>query len=131
MKILLYTDGGTRGGNPGEGYGSYFASIETNLTQKFLKDRVEFGPCTNNEAEYRALIMGLKAVKDRFGSDIDLAVKTDSALLVGQLRDIRAWQVKAQNLAPLWALARETKKQFRSCVIEKVLREEIVSVLGH
>ena len=132
MKILLYTDGGTRGGNPGEGYGSCCIIDDDviNCDGVYFK-KGDFGPSTSNEAEYKALIMGLKAVKDRFGYDVDLTVKTDSALLVGQLKDIRAWKVKAQNLAPLWALARETKKRFRSCAIEKVSREEVVSILGH
>jgi ribonuclease HI len=82
QKIILYTDGGSRG-NPGPAaIGVY---IET-LGKKY-------GECigikTNNEAEYLALIFGLKKIKQVLGNDkakkASVECRLDSELVVKQL----------------------------------------------
>jgi ribonuclease HI len=79
------------------GYGSYHLEARTRQKQTV---RLDFGSgVTNNEAEYRTLIAGLKDVVghiERAGkapSTYSLFIHTDSHLLVGQCT--RGWQVKA------------------------------------
>lgn len=81
-KIVIYTDGGSRG-NPGPaGIGIW---IET-LNKKY-------GECigikTNNDAEYEALIFGLKKVKSLLGKTkakgFEIDCYLDSELVVRQL----------------------------------------------
>lgn len=81
-KIIMYTDGGSRN-NPGPAaIGVY---VET-LSKKY-------GECigikTNNEAEYAALIFGLKKVKALIGKDkikkCEIECRLDSELVVKQL----------------------------------------------
>ncbi len=81
-KIIMYTDGGSRN-NPGPAaIGVY---VET-LSKKY-------GECigikTNNEAEYAALIFGLKKAKALIGKDkikkCEIECRLDSELVVKQL----------------------------------------------
>lgn len=80
-KIVMYTDGGSRG-NPGPaGIGVY---IET-LGKKYGEC---IGVKTNNEAEYGALIFGLKKLKQLLGKQSKqskIQCFLDSELVVKQL----------------------------------------------
>jgi ribonuclease HI len=82
QKIVMYTDGGSRG-NPGQAAVGVY--IET-LGKKYGEC---IGVKTNNDAEYEALISGLKKVKALLGnvkakkSQIDCLL--DSELVVKQL----------------------------------------------
>lgn len=80
-KIIMYTDGGSRG-NPGPaGIGVY---IET-LGKKYGEC---IGTKTNNEAEYGALIFGLKKLKQLLGKkskQSEIECRLDSELVVKQL----------------------------------------------
>ena len=90
---------------------------------------------TNNEAEYRTLIAGLKDLVGRIQragkspSGYSLLVHTDSQLMVGQLT--LGWQIKAANLRPLVDEAKSLMGAFGCCDLVKVPRHEIVRVLGH
>lgn len=81
-KIIMYTDGGARN-NPGPAAVGVF--IET-LDKKYGE---YIGEKTNNEAEYLALIFGLKKLKQLVGKEkIKSAViecRLDSELVVKQL----------------------------------------------
>lgn len=82
QKIIMYTDGGSRG-NPGPAAVGVY--IET-LGKKY-------GECigikTNNEAEYEALIFGLKKLKALIGKEktknAKIECRLDSELVVKQL----------------------------------------------
>jgi ribonuclease HI len=66
------------------------------------------GVTTNNEAEYRALIEGLKAAKD--WKPDRLEVYLDSKLVVEQMNG--AYRVKAPELLPLHKQAKELLQHF-------------------
>ncbi|MBN1135321.1 MAG: reverse transcriptase-like protein [Anaerolineae bacterium] len=128
-------DGGSlsNGSADSAGYGSYCLQVRTGQKQTV---RLDFGRgVTNNEAEYRTLIAGLKDLAGRIqragksASDYSLLVHTDSQLMVGQLT--QGWQVKAANLRPLVDEARSLVQAFGRCDLVKVPRDEIVRVLGH
>ena len=81
-KIIIYTDGGSRG-NPGPaGIGVW---IET-LNKKYGET---IGVATNNDAEYQALIFALKKCKALLGKQkakrANLECRLDSELIVKQL----------------------------------------------
>ena len=79
-KIIIHTDGGSRG-NPGpSGIG---AVIDGKGYFEFI------GQATNNEAEYQAVIFALKKAKALFGKktakETELELRSDSELLIKQL----------------------------------------------
>lgn len=93
QKIVIYTDGGSRG-NPGPAAVGVY--IET-LGKKY-------GECigirTNNDAEYEALILGLQKIKLVLGKDKAKKVKVecllDSELVVKQLN--HEYRLKEQRI---------------------------------
>lgn len=78
------------------------------------------GVTTNNEAEYRALIEGLKAVAD--WKPDRLEVYLDSKLVVEQLNG--RWKIKAPELQPLHALAMKLLEPFPDVVVAHVERNK-------
>ncbi len=78
------------------------------------------GTTTNNEAEYRALIEGLKAVGEWKPDRVEIYL--DSKLVVEQMNG--AWKIKAQELMPLHREARELLKQFPAVRIAHVDRSK-------
>jgi len=96
-KIIIYTDGGSRG-NPGiAGAGAFI----TDSAGKVLKEASQYlGKGTNNFAEYEAVILGLQTLKKLFSKDklkeLDIEVKLDSQLIARQLSG--EYQVKEETL---------------------------------
>ncbi|MEN6464651.1 MAG: ribonuclease HI family protein [Syntrophaceae bacterium] len=96
----LFTDGASRG-NPGQaGAGVVLRGPDGGIVccgKKFL------GVCTNNEAEYRALNMGLEtALKQKYRA---LEIYLDSELVVRQLEGI--YKIKNARLSEL---SKESKR---------------------
>jgi len=91
---ILYTDGASRG-NPGDGGAG---AVLYDVDGKVLASRKKYlGRCTNNVAEYQALILGLKlALENEYRS---LSVFLDSELLVKQIKGI--YRVKNAALQTL------------------------------
>ncbi len=78
------------------------------------------GHCTNNIAEYRALILGLETALKRGTSAISICL--DSELLVRQIQGI--YRVKNPDLKPLMAEIRDLLDRFDSWEIKHVPRSE-------
>jgi ribonuclease HI len=78
------------------------------------------GRGTNNEAEYEGLILGLDHAL-RAGAD-SVQVYGDSQLVLRQLEG--RYQVKADNLKPLYERARRLLSSFREVRLEWVRREQ-------
>ena len=114
--LILYTDGASRG-NPGEGgVGVVLTDLEDNIV---LEEKLYLGECTNNQAEYRALILGLEEAKTLKPSK--LVIRADSELLVRQLQGL--YKVKNEGLQPLYLKAMKLLKGFSSLKIEHIPRE--------
>lgn len=90
-RFSLYTDGACRG-NPGPGgAGSVIRDGDGSVIgtcKKYL------GRCTNNEAEYQALIMGMEEAVRRGCSRLDIFL--DSELVVRQIGG--AYRIRSKNL---------------------------------
>lgn len=100
-KIVLYTDGGSRG-NPGiAGAGVVIKDYNGTTIKKVAKP---LGVVTNNEAEYQAIILGLETLKRIYGSgkikNYNIEIRSDSELVVSQLRG--EYQIKEEKLMPLF-----------------------------
>jgi len=78
------------------------------------------GVATNNVAEWRALLLGMRAALE-MGVD-ELEVKLDSELVVRQWNGL--YRVKHPDLVPLAAEARRLATRFRSVEIKHVRRKE-------
>ncbi|MFD7263865.1 bifunctional RNase H/acid phosphatase [Streptomyces sp. NPDC059874] len=98
--FVVEADGGSRG-NPGPaGYGAVVLDPATGET---LAERAEFiGVATNNVAEYKGLIAGLKAARE-LASDARVLVRMDSKLVVEQMSG--RWKIKHPDMRPLAAEA--------------------------
>jgi len=101
MKYILYTDGGSRG-NPGP---AALGVVIFNEKGEMLKRYGEpLGEATNNEAEYQALIFGLKKLKQVFGKEVmkksQLEVRMDSELIIKQMN--HQYKIVEPNLQPLF-----------------------------
>jgi len=111
MKLTLYTDGGARY-NPGPaGAGIILISETKNQQPKIIKKISKYlGILTNNQAEYQALIIGLKEAKKLGATEIDCFL--DSELIVKQLN--REYKIRDHDLGPLfikvWNLSQSFKK---------------------
>jgi ribonuclease HI len=86
MKLIIYTDGGSRG-NPGPSAIGVVINNENNEPIKKYGEAI--GGATNNEAEYQAVIFALKKVKHLFGKEeaekMELEIRMDSELIAKQL----------------------------------------------
>ncbi len=131
-EYILVFDGGSKG-NPGLSYGSY--RIQEKGRKPFRPVRIKFGRGTNNEAEYKALIAGLKALIDKVESEgIDPAVclvevRGDSQLVLNQLSG--SWKVKNLRMRTLWDQAQDLLSRFDDRRLRHQSRDRTVEILGH
>ena len=97
--LTLFADGGSRG-NPGEAaYGAVVLEESKVLIE--LSDRL--GVTTNNVAEYKGLIAGLKAIHE-LDETAHVKVKLDSKLIVEQMSG--NWKIKNPEMKRLALEAR-------------------------
>ena len=94
MKARLSTDGGSRG-NPGPAAYGYVLETDDGTVLDARGEAI--GVATNNVAEYRALVEGLRCAVE-LGVD-ELEVVSDSELLVKQMRG--EYRVKNEALQEL------------------------------
>lgn len=117
VRGTLYTDGGSRG-NPGPGGIGIVLLRESGDVccsgGRFL------GECTNNVAEYEALIWGIQTAVEC--GVTDLLVRADSELVVKQMRG--EYRVKHPGLQPLYARAKEAARGLTTVRYEHVRREQ-------
>ncbi|WP_030807511.1 bifunctional RNase H/acid phosphatase [Streptomyces sp. NRRL S-337] len=99
--LIVEADGGSRG-NPGPaGYGAVVLDPETG---EALAEAAEFiGTATNNVAEYKGLVAGLRAAH-ALDPEARIQVRMDSKLVVEQMSG--RWQIKHPGMKPLAAEAR-------------------------
>ncbi|NLU71726.1 bifunctional RNase H/acid phosphatase [Streptomyces sp. HNM0575] len=98
--FVVEADGGSRG-NPGPaGYG---AVVKDAASGEVLRETAEFiGIATNNVAEYRGLIAGLRAAYE-LDPGAPVRVRMDSKLVVEQMSG--RWKIKHPDMRPLAAEA--------------------------
>ena len=116
-KLLLYTDGGSRG-NPGP---SGIGVIILDSKRKKIKEVSKYiGETTNNVAEYSALVCALEEAS-RLNAD-EVVVYMDSELIAKQLNG--EYRVKGENIKALFEKALGILKNFESFEIKHIGREK-------
>ncbi|GAT68128.1 bifunctional RNase H/acid phosphatase [Planomonospora sp. ID91781] len=106
---LVEADGGSRG-NPGPaGYGAVVKDAADG--QILAEDAAAIGTATNNVAEYRGLIAGLRALLDLAGDGAAAEVRMDSKLVVEQMAG--RWKIKNEGLRPLASEAAALARRLR------------------
>ncbi len=122
-------DGGSKG-NPGLGYGSYEIEGPHGVE---AANRMEFGHnMTNNQAEFLALIAGLKRTLELTNGDAgasSLAIRGDSQLVIRGLKG--EWKIKHPNVLPLFQEAGALLKLFGKVNLAWQPRRESVRTFGH
>jgi ribonuclease HI len=117
LHLIVYVDGASRG-NPGRaGAGVWMTNGEG---KKLLETSRYLGLKTNNEAEYWALLIGLREAKRLGGKSV--LIFTDSELIQRQVKGI--YRVKDLNLKNLHQKVIKDLNWFSSFEIESIPREE-------
>ena len=113
--VKLFRDGACRG-NPGPGGGG---AVITDAEGRVLwEGREYFGFCTNNIAEYKALILGLKGALACGCKNLEIYL--DSELLANQING--SYKVKNEKLKQLMQDVRKLLSSFESAMVRHVPR---------
>lgn len=115
--ITLYCDGASRG-NPGEAAAG-FVILDAHGAELVARG-VYLGQCTNNMAEYQALILGLHEAHQLKVEQ--LTIRLDSELVARQIEG--RYQVKDAKLKPLYTKAMSLLRGFAKYTITHVPRRE-------
>ena len=124
MKLQIYSDGGARG-NPGPAAaGAVIKNSESGET--VLNCSEYLGETTNNQAEYRALILGLQKVKGVFKTRArvkkEIECFLDSELVVKHLN--HEYKIKDAGLQPLFIQAWNLTLDFDAVTFTHIPREK-------
>lgn len=117
MKVVVHVDGGSRG-NPGPAAAGIVVSSPEGET--ILEDTERIGIASNNVAEYRGLLLGLRRARELGASDVE--VVNDSELVAKQVNGL--YKVKHPDMKPLHAQAREALSDFDTWEIRSVPRDQ-------
>ena len=118
-KIVMYTDGGSRN-NPGPAaVGVYIETLRKQYGHYI-------GQKTNNEAEYEAVIFGLKKIKQLVGKDkikdTEIEIYLDSELVERQLNHV--YKIKEENIQKLFIEVWNMMLDFGKVTFNHVPREK-------
>jgi len=123
-KIIIYTDGGSRG-NPGK---AAIGVVFCNEKEQMIKEFGEYlgDNLTNNDAEYQAVIYALKKFKALFGKAMaavaDVEIRSDSELLVNQMN--AKYKIENENIQKFFIEIWNLKIDFKSVKFKAIPREK-------
>jgi len=122
-KIIIYTDGGSRG-NPGP---SAIGFVLCNEKDEIVKKYNQYlGEATNNEAEYQAVIFALKKFKLLFGKAIseksEIEIRSDSELMIKQLTG--KYRILEPRIQSLFMAVWNLKFDFKRIKFKLISREK-------
>lgn len=115
-KLIIYTDGGARG-NPGP---AGIGVVVCDANKKVVAEVSRYiGETTNNQAEYQAVLAGIKKAKDLGATEVIFYL--DSELVVKQLN--REYKVKNKELAPWFVKIYNATLDFKKVSFHHIRRE--------
>jgi ribonuclease HI len=122
-KIIIYTDGGSRG-NPGP---SAIGVVFCNERNQIIKKYSEYlGEMTNNEVEYQAVVFALEKFKALFGKKLakstEIELKSDSELLIRQLNG--EYKILDEKIQPLFLKIWNLRLDFKKLKFKLISREK-------
>ncbi|MBI3420604.1 MAG: ribonuclease HI family protein [Candidatus Sungbacteria bacterium] len=122
-RIVIYTDGGSRG-NPGDA--AIGVVIYSPDGAEYKRYGEAIGVATNNEAEYRAVVFGLQKTKALLGGAkaklLHVEMRMDSELVARQLRG--EYKIEEERLFPLFIKVWNLKIDFAAVGFVHVPREQ-------
>jgi ribonuclease HI len=117
VKLVVHVDGGARG-NPGP---AAAAAVVSTPDGEVVAERHELlGETTNNVAEYRGLLLGLRLARELGATEVE--VVNDSELVAKQVNG--EYKVKHAAMKPLHAEALDALQQFDRFTIRSVPRAQ-------
>jgi ribonuclease HI len=116
-RLVVHVDGGSRG-NPGPAAGAAVLSTPDGDVVDEVAETL--GETTNNVAEYRALLLGVRRARELGATEIELV--NDSELVAKQLTG--AYKVKHAAMKPLHLEATAALSEFDTWSIRTVPRAE-------
>lgn len=118
MKLIVYTDGASRG-NPGPSSYGFFIKDENG---KILhKESKYIGINTNNFAEYSAVLHALKYVDKNYKKyNLEVNFLMDSKLVAEQLSG--RYKLKSPNLKSLNLSIKKLEKDFKKIIYQHISR---------
>ena len=117
MRAIVHVDGGARG-NPGP---AAAACVIRTPEGEILGEHAELlGETTNNVAEYRALLLGLRHARELGVSDVE--VVNDSELIAKQING--QYKVKHPAMRPLYLDAMAALREFERWTVRTVPRAQ-------
>lgn len=117
MKLVVNVDGGARG-NPGPAAIGVVVRDMDGQILATISERI--GEATNNVAEYRALLAGIREARSLGAKSVELL--GDSELVVKQVRG--EYKVKNAGIKPLHAEVLQELGPFEEWKIDHVRREQ-------
>ena len=120
--VEVQCDGGARG-NPGPAaIGAVVLDVTVDPPAVLVRVSERIGVATNNVAEYKALIAGLRAAR-RFEPGC-VRVRADSELMIRQLQG--RYRVKSAHLRPLYEESRALLAEFDDVDLGHIPRDQNV-----
>jgi ribonuclease HI len=117
LRLVVHVDGGARG-NPGPAAAAAVLTAPDGTPVDELAETL--GPATNNVAEYRALLLGLRRARELGATAVE--VVNDSELVAKQLTG--EYKVKHPAMRPLYLEAMQALRDFESWSIRSVPRAQ-------
>jgi ribonuclease HI len=117
MRLVVHVDGGARG-NPGPAAAG--AVISTPEGEVIDEAAEAIGVATNNVAEYRGLLLGLRRARELGASEVE--VVNDSELVAKQVNGV--YKVKHRDMKPLHAAALRALGDFERWTLRSVPRAQ-------
>lgn len=123
QKFIIHADGGSRG-NPGDAAVGFVIEEEKGVLKKEYGEYI--GRATNNEAEYKAVIMALRKLKQLVGKEkafeSRVEVRVDSELLERQING--HYKILDGSIQPLFLELWNLKIDFSDIKFKHVPREK-------
>lgn len=117
MRLTVHVDGGARG-NPGPAAIAIVVSDEEGQVIHEASETI--GRATNNVAEYRALLLGLRRARELGATEVEAV--NDSELIAKQVNG--QYKVKHADMKPLHAEALAALGEFDTWTVRTVRREQ-------
>ena len=119
MKLIIFTDGASRG-NPG--HASYGFTISEEDGKLIFEEGRYIGVETNNVAEYTAVLEAFKWIKENIKESVAIKLFADSKLVAEQLSG--KWKIKNANLRLIFEKIKTQELSFESVTYTHVYREK-------
>jgi ribonuclease HI len=117
VKVVVHVDGGSRG-NPGP---AAAGAVISTPGGDVLDEAMEvIGRATNNVAEYRGLLLGLRRARELGATEVE--VVNDSELVAKQING--QYKVKHADMRPLFVDALQALREFDAWSVRSVPRAQ-------